>query len=285
VIPAAFEYATPASVEEAIQLLQQHGDEAKILAGGHSLLPLMKLRLAIPAILVDLGKVEALSYIEERGKFLAIGSMTTYYDVESSESVRRRVPLLAQSVSLVGDMQVRNRGTMGGAAAHSDPAGDLPTVMQALDAEVVVRGPTGERVVPASEFFVDIWTPALGPEDIVTEVRFPYSEGRAQHYEKFRQRAADWAIVGVAVNLARHNGTIEDARVVLTNVGPTPVRATAVESALRGAAIEAGAIQAAAAHAAQGLEPAAELKAGPDYKRHLAGVLTRRALATALGLS
>lgn len=285
-IPAAFDYAVPSSIPETISLLREHGDEAKILAGGHSLLPLMKLRLAAPGILIDLDRIPDLAYIRDEGDHVAIGPMTTHYTVESSDLLRQRLPLLSTAASTVGDMQVRNRGTIGGSLAHADPASDLPTVVTALHGEIVARGPSGERTIAARDFFQDIWTSALEPDEVVTEVRIPYGTGsRSYAYEKFRQRASDWAIVGVAVSLDRQNGTIDRASVVLTNVGTTPVTATAVERALAGQAANAETIQRAAELASNGLEPSPELKASPDYKRHLARVLTRRALAKALELT
>ena len=285
-IPAAFDYAAPSSLDEAIELLQQHADEAKLLAGGHSLLPLMKLRLAVPGVLIDLGRIPDLAYIRDQGDHVAIGAMTTHHTLESSELLRQRIPLLAQAAGLIGDMQVRNRGTVGGSLAHADPAGDLPSVVTALDGQIVARGPGGERNIAAQDFFLDIWTSALNPDEVVTEIRLPYSQGTpAQAYEKFRQRACDWALVGVAVNLTRDNGTIGNASIVLTNVGTTARRAEGVERALEGQPATAETVQAAAELASEGLEPSAELKASPDYKRHLARVLTRRALETALQLT
>lgn len=284
-IPAAFDYAAPGSLDEALAVLADRPDEAKLLAGGHSLLPLMKLRLAMPGLLVDLGKIPHLRYIEDRGDHVAIGAMTTHDDVAESETVRRQAPLLAEAAAMVGDMQVRNRGTLAGSLAHADPAADMPAVAVALGAQVVARSRSGERVVGAADFFVDIWTSVLQPDEIVTEIRIPVQTGRAQTYEKFRQRAGDWAIVGVAVNVARHNGAIGDAGVVLTNVGPIPMRAHGVEAELRGQAANAETVRRAAEQAAEGLEPSPELKASPDYKRHLARVLTRRALDRALQLS
>lgn len=277
-IPAAFDYAAPASVEEAVSLLQQHGDEAKLLAGGHSLLPLMKLRLALPSVLVDLGRIAGLSYIRDDGDHIAVGPMTTHYALQSSELLRRRAPLLSQAAGMVGDMQVRNRGTIGGSISHADPASDLPVVVVALRADIVARGPNGERTIRASDFFQDIWTSALEPDEVVTEIRVPASDERGQNYQKFRQRSADWAIVGVAVNVASGNGANSDASVVLTNVGPTPVRAVGVEETLRGRPLSADVIREAAERADEGLEPSDELKASAAYKRHLARVLTRRAL-------
>lgn len=285
-IPAAFDYATPSSVDEAIAMLQQHGDEAKILAGGHSLLPLMKLRLAAPGILIDLGKVPDLAYVRDGGDHVAIGPMTTEYMLESSDLVQQRLPLLSTAAGMVGDMQVRNRGTIGGSLAHADPASDMPTVITALRGEIVARGPGGERTIAAREFFQDIWTSALEPDEVITEIRVPYGQGQPFHaYEKFRQRASDWAIVGVAVSVERRNGTVDRASVVLTNVGTTPIVATAVEDALAGQEASGNAIQQASELAAEGLDPSPELKASPDYKRHLARVLTRRALTSALGIS
>jgi carbon-monoxide dehydrogenase medium subunit len=286
VIPAAFDYAAPSSIPETISLLQEHGDEAKILAGGHSLLPLMKLRLAAPGILIDLGRIRDLAYIRDENDHVAIGPMTTHYMLESSDFLRQRLPLLSTAASTVGDMQVRNRGTIGGSLAHADPASDLPTIVTALRGEIVATGPGGERTIAARDFFQDIWTSALEPDEVVTEIRIPYGPAPTSYaYEKFRQRASDWAIVGVAVSLDRQNGTIDRASVVLTNVGTTPVTATAVEEALAGQSANAETIQRAADLASEGLDPSPELKASPDYKRHLARVLTRRALTTALQLS
>lgn len=289
-IPAAFDYAAASSVDEAIGLLRQHGDDAKILAGGHSLLPLMKLRLAAPAILIDIGRIPDLSYIQDQGDYIAVGSMTTHYALETSSLLREHVPLLAGAAGMVGDMQVRNRGTIGGSLAHADSAGDLPTIVSALGGEIVARGPNGERTIAADDFFLDIWTSALEPDEVITEVRIPHGHGSwgdhpGQAYEKFRQRASDWAIVGVAVNIGRNNGTISRASVVLTNAGPTPMRARASEEALEGQPATQDTIATAAERAADGLNPSPELKASPDYKRHLARVLTRRALQTALGIS
>jgi aerobic carbon-monoxide dehydrogenase medium subunit len=283
-IPAAFDYAAPTSLDEAISLLQQHGDEAKVLAGGHSLLPLMKLRLAAPSLLVDIGRIGALNFIREDGNTIAIGALTPYVALEDSDLLRRRVPLLAQAAGMVGDQQVRNRGTLGGAVAHADPAGDMPAVVTALGGTIVAVGPNGERTIPAGEFFQDVFTSALSPEEIVTEIRISASESAGQNYQKFRRRSIDWAIVGAAVSVNRSNGSIGDASVVLTNVGPTPMRAAAVEQALTGQPATADAVRQAAEQASEGLDPSAELYASRDYKLHLARVITRRALEAALGL-
>jgi carbon-monoxide dehydrogenase medium subunit len=283
-IPATFDYAAPTSLEEAITLLQQHSDEAKLLAGGHSLLPLMKLRLAAPAMLIDLGRIPGLSYIRHAGDHIAIGAMTRYVELEDSGLLQHHVPLLAQAASMVGDMQVRNRGTIGGALAHADPAGDMPTIVTALGGTIVARGPNGERTIDASDFFQDIFTSALQPDEILTEVRIPVQDRVAQNYQKFRRRLSDWAIVGSAVNVIRTNGSIASARVVLTNVGTKPIRALAVEQTLQGQAATSETVARAAELADQGLEPSGELYASPEYKKHLARVMTRRALMTALGL-
>jgi aerobic carbon-monoxide dehydrogenase medium subunit len=282
VIPVPFEYLAPASVEEALSLLTEHGDEAKILAGGHSLLPLMKLRLAAPAVLVDLGTVDSLRYIREEDGQVSIGAMTTYAAVEHSETIRRAIPMLAQAVSLVGDMQVRNRGTLGGALAHADPAGDMPAVVSALGGSVLVRGPQGQREIDISDFFVDIFTSALEPDEILTEIRLRRQEGAAGSYVKFRRRQIDWAIVGAAVSLSIAGGKIGDARVALTNVGPTPVRATAVENALQGAPVDDARLEDVSQLASENIDPQPELNASSEYKRHLARVLTRRALQSSL---
>jgi len=281
-IPAAFEYAAPTTLDGVIQTLVDNEDDAKLLAGGHSLLPLMKLRLAAPALLVDLGRVPDLAYIRDAGDHVAIGAMTTEYALESSDLLRDRLPLLAEAAGMIGDQQVRNRGTIGGSLAHADPASDLPTVVTALRGEIIATGPNGQRSIPAEEFFQDIWTSVLDPTEVLTEVRIPYVAGAAQTYEKFRLRAADWAIVGVAISATRQDGNVGDISVVLTNVGPTPVRAKGVEDALKGGPVTREVIATAAEKASDGLEPSGELKASPDYKRHLARVLTRRALERVL---
>ncbi len=282
-IPAAFDYEAPASLDEALSLLAEHGDDAKILAGGHSLLPLMKLRLAAPSVLIDIGRIDGLRQMRETGDGVMIGATATYSAVQDFAAVRQHVPLLAQAISMVGDTQVRNRGTLGGALAHADPAGDMPVVVTALGATMVVRGPGGERTIPADEFFVDIFSSALGPDEILTEIRIPAQAGPG-NYQKFRRRAIDWAIVGAAVSVTRANGSIDAASVVLTNVGPRPMRAAAVESALTGQQASADVIRQAADRAADGITPTGELSASAEYKSHLACVLTRRALTEALGL-
>ena len=271
-IPAAFDYVRAGSAEEAVSLVGQYGDEAKFLAGGHSLLPLMKLRLAQPSVLIDIGRISELSYIRDAGDHLAIGALTRHMDVETSDLVKAEVPLLAHSTSHVGDPQVRHRGTIGGSIAHADPASDLPATTVALGATYVVQGPNGTREIAAADFYQGFLTSALAPDEILTEIRVPKMNGAGWGYQKFNRRAQDWAIVGVAA--WRRNG---DAGVALFNMGATPVLATSVVSALAGGASVADAAEQAAAEA----DPQADLNASAEYRVHLAKVLTRRALEAA----
>ena len=285
-IPASFEYEAPESLDAALQLINSGGDGTKIIAGGHSLLPLMKLRLATPETLVDLGRIDSLRYIKESANCIHVGAMTRYVDLQDSDAVRRVLPVLAQAAGLVGDAQVRNRGTLGGAIAHADPAGDMPSVAVALEAEIEIAGPTGSRSVAANDFFLDIFETALEPGEIITEIRFPIHEHVAQHYEKYRLRLCDWAMVSAVASLVLdQGGVIVSARVALVNVGPTPMRAKGVESALAGAQATAGLLAAASTHAAEGLDPTPELNAPVPYKLHLARVITYRALAKAVGIT
>jgi aerobic carbon-monoxide dehydrogenase medium subunit len=269
-IPATFDYEVAESVEQAIDLLGSRED-AKVLAGGHSLIPLMRLRFARPATLVDIGRLTELSYVREGDGGLAIGALTRYHDLERDELLRAGCGIVSHASGLVGDPQVRHRGTIGGSVAHGDPASDLPTVLLALDAELVVRGPGGERTVAAADFFRGFFETALGPQDLLTEIRVPKVEG-GWAYEKFTRRAQDWATVGVAA--VGSNGT---ARVALTNMGTTPIRARAVEEALSSGA-GAGA---AAERAAEGTSPPSDTNGSAEYRRHLATVLVRRALEEA----
>ena len=271
-IPAKFDYQRAASAEEAISLLTEHGDEAKLLAGGHSLLPLMKLRLATPAMLIDVGRLTDLSYIRDAGDHVAIGALTRHRDVETSELLEAELPLLAHAASHVGDPQVRHRGTLGGTLAHGDPASDLPAVVLALGATLVAKGPNGEREIAATDFFQGFLETALQPDELLTEVRIPKAGGRGWSFQKFNRRAQDWAIVGVAA--VRTDG---GANVALINMGSVPVRADAVEAALTSGASTADAASA----AAEGLDPPGDLNATPEYRRHLAQVLVRRALEEA----
>jgi carbon-monoxide dehydrogenase medium subunit len=270
-IPAPFDYVRASSADEAVALLAEHGDDAKLLAGGHSLLPLMKLRLAAPSVLIDVGGLGDLSYVRDDGDRLAIGALTRHRDVETSGLVRAEAPILAHVAGLVGDPQVRHRGTLGGSLAHGDAAADLPAVMLALGATFVVRGPGGQRDIPATGFFTGFLETALASDELIVEVRVPKVPGAGWSYQKFNRRAIDWAIVGVA---AVRNGT---AAVALVNMGPTPLRATAVEQALLAGASPAEA----AAQADVGTEPPLDLNADPGYRRHLARVLVGRALDAA----
>jgi carbon-monoxide dehydrogenase medium subunit len=270
-IPSGFEYRRVDTVEGALSLLAEHGDEAKLLAGGHSLLPLMKLRLAAPSVIVDIGRLSDLSYIRDAGDHVAIGALTRHHEVESSDLLRREVPILAHATGQVGDPQVRHRGTIGGSIAHGDPASDLPAVALALRATFTLTGPGGERTVAATEFFQGFLETALAPDEILTEISVPKMAGAGWSFQKFNRRAQDWAIVGVA---AVRNGS---TGVALVNMGSVPVVASATEAALDGGASAAEA----AAKAAEGLDPPGDLNASPDYRRHLAEVLTRRALLEA----
>jgi carbon-monoxide dehydrogenase medium subunit len=268
VIPAAFDYVRAGSAEEAVALLVEHGDDAKLLAGGHSLLPLMKLRLATPSVIIDVGRVPDLSYIEERGDEIAIGALTRHHTLETSELLAAQVPLLKHTAHEVGDPQVRHRGTLGGTLAHGDPASDLPASVLALGGTIVVQGPAGRREIPATEFFRGFLETALAPDEMIVEVRVPKVPGASWSFQKFNRRAQDWAIVGVA---AVRNGV---TGVALVNMGSTPLRATAVEEALQSGASATDA----AAVAAEGTDPPTDLNGSPDYRRHLATVLVRRAL-------
>jgi carbon-monoxide dehydrogenase medium subunit len=280
-IPAQFDYVRAGSVDEAVAALAERGDDAKVMAGGQSLIPLLRLRLSYPEVVVDVGRVEEMRGIREDGDHIVIGAMTTHYDVLRDPLVREHAGLIAQATSTVADPAVRHRGTFGGALAHADPAGDLPAVAAALEAEFVVAGTGGRRTVPASEFFVDYLQTALEPEEVLVEVRIPKHTGWGYRYEKFHRVAQSWAIVGVAAVVRRDNGSIAEARVGLTNMGSTPIRATAVEQALTGAAPDG--VAAAAEHAAEGTSPASDLNGKADYRQHLARVLTRRAVSAAAG--
>jgi aerobic carbon-monoxide dehydrogenase medium subunit len=267
VIPAAFEYARASSVEEATKLLKKYGEDAKVLAGGHSLIPLMRLRLAQPKALVDINGIKDLDHIKESGSKLHVGALTRHVTIQNSAVVKQKLPILAEVAGEVGDNQVRNMGTIGGVMAHADAAGDYPTIALMLDAEIV----TNQRTIAAKDFFKDIFTTPLAPDEIVIEVVFPVADG-PHKYIKFRRRLFDWAIVGAAAQ--KMNG---GWRIGLTNVGPTPVRATAVEKALQDGAKPEEAAQ----HASDGLNPSGDLRASPEYKKHLARVLTKRAIEQA----
>jgi len=271
-IPAAFDYVRASSAEEAISLIGEHGEDAKFLAGGHSLLPLMKLRLAQPSVLVDIGRLTDLSYIREDGDVIAIGALTRHMDVQNSDVLKQHVPLLARAAGTVGDPQVRHRGTLGGTIAHADPASDLPAVTLALGATYVAQGPGGTREIASADFYEGFLTSALAADEMLTEIRIPKMQGAGWGFEKFTRRAQDWATVGVAA--WRRNG---DAGVALVNMGSVPVLATSVTGALAQGASVADAAEQAVAEA----EPQADLNASVEYRTHLAKVLVRRALESA----
>jgi carbon-monoxide dehydrogenase medium subunit len=284
-IPAKFEYVRPGSVDEAIRALADGGDDAKVIAGGQSLLPLLRLRLAYPELLVDVGGLDELRGVTDAGDALVIGARTTHYQLVHDPLVAEHCGLLAEATETVADPAVRHRGTLGGALAHGDPAGDLPAVVLALDATLIARGPGGEREIPAADFFVDYLTTSLQPEEILTAIRIPkLGPGWGYRYEKFHRTAQSWATVGVAALTRRDNGSVAEARIGLTNMGTVPVRARAAEEAAAGAAASREALQAAADRADEGTHPPADLHGAADYRRHLARVLTGRALAAAAGL-
>ena len=279
-IPATFDYEVAESVEHAIELLGSKED-AKLLAGGHSLLPLMKFRLARPATLIDIGRLSDLAGVGNgSGELLTIGALTRHHDLANDPLVQEHCPILAYAAALVGDSQVRHRGTLGGSLAHGDPASDLPTIALTLDAQIVVRGPNGERTIGAGEFFKGFYETALAPDEVITHVRIPKTGTARWSYIKFRQRALDWATVGVAAVVEPANGGIKSARIGLTNMGQTPLRASAVEQALANASHDT--VQAAAAKADEGTDPPADSFASSDFRRHLSHVLTARAVEEAL---
>ncbi|MFB4305794.1 FAD binding domain-containing protein [Actinomadura sp. GTD37] len=283
-IPATFDYVRPATLDDAARALSDAGEDAKVLAGGQSLMPLLRMRLAIPDALIDLDRVAGLREIRDDGDAIVIGAMATHHQVIRDPLVREHVPLLADTTELVADPAVRHRGTFGGSLAHADPAGDLPAVALALDAVLLVRSVRGEREIPVSEFFVDWMTSAMEPDELLVGVRVPkMGAGWGVHYEKFHRTAQAWAIVGIACAVRRDGDGIADARVALTNMGPTPVRAGAVETAVRGGPASEDAFRTAAAQAAAGTEPPTDLHGSSEYRTHLATVLTARALAAAAG--
>ena len=280
-IPAAFDYKAPTSVDEALQLLAQGGDDAKIIAGGQSLLPVMKLRLAAPELLIDLAKIDSLKGVRDDGDAIVIGAMTPHFEVVRDPLVAEHASLIARCVETVADPQVRHRGTIGGASAHADPASDIPAPMVALDAEFVIAGPGGQRRVAAADFFQDLFTTALGDDEILVEVRVPKYTGWGSAYEKFVRVQQQWAIAGVAATVRTEGGTIAEARLGLTNMGATPVRARTAEQALAGVAVEPDAVAGALAGIADGTAPPTDLNGDPEYRRHLASILGRRAVLAA----
>jgi carbon-monoxide dehydrogenase medium subunit len=277
VIPVQFDYVAPESLDEALSALQGGGEDAKLLAGGHSLIPLMKLRLAAPSLLVDLRRVPGLAGIQRENGSVRIGAMTHHHDVAVGG-----LGLASLAASTIADQQVRNRGTIGGTLAHGDPASDMPAVLLAAEGTVTVRGNAGTREIAAADLFEDFLTTAVGADEILTEVRLPTMDGYGFGYHKFNRRQEDWAMVAVCAYVKKAgDGTCEDVRIGLTHMGSTPLRATAAEQALRGKPLDAQSIAAAAEQAAEGTHPPADLNASADYKRHLARVLCRRALADA----
>jgi aerobic carbon-monoxide dehydrogenase medium subunit len=280
VIPAEFDYAAPESLEDAIRVLGEGGEDAKLLAGGHSLIPLMKVRLAAPSMLVDLRRVPGLRGVESEDSMLKIGAMTPHAQLADA-----RAGLLAETAATIADQQVRNRGTIGGSLAHGDPASDLPAVVLAAEGSVALTGPGGEREVAAADLFEDYLTTAVRPDEVMTEVRVPKLSGYGYAHRKFNRRAEDWAMVGACALVKASNGSCEDVRVGLTHMGSVPLRASATEDALRGQPLDRDRIAQAAEQAADGTSPPGDLNATPEYKQHLARVLTRRALEEAAGLT
>ena len=280
-ITAAFDYEAPESLEEAIRMLHENGEDAKLLAGGHSLVPLMKLRLAAPTVLIDLRKIPGLHGIQRDDGDWRIGPMTRHADLQDTPELG----VASRAASLIADQQVRNRGTIGGSLAHADPASDMPAVLVACEGELTVRGTGGERTIAAADLFEDYLTTSLAQDEVITEVRLPALEGYGVGYQQFTPRAEDRAKVGVAALVKKGAaGSCEDVRIGLTNMASTPIRPSAAENALRGGALDVESVAAAAGQAAEGTDPPGDLNATPEYKRHLARVLTRRALEEAAGL-
>jgi carbon-monoxide dehydrogenase medium subunit len=283
VIPAQFDYVAPATVEEALSALAEAGDEAKVLAGGQSLLPVLRMRLNAPSMVIDLSKIESLRGVRDEGGDLAIGAMTTYQTLLDDASVHEHLLLLTKATETIADPQIRHRGTVGGALAHADPAGDLGAAALALDASFVITGSSGSRTVPATEFFAGLFETAIGEDELLTEIRFPKHTGWGAQYEKFVRVSHQWSIVAVAATVKADGGTIQEARIGLTNMGDRPLRATGVEQALVGQPATEDAVRAAAASAAEGTNPPSDLNGDADYRRSIVPVLTRRAVLAAAG--
>ena len=282
-IPPSFEYLRPKSISEAIQMLQQHGDDAKILSGGQSLIPMMKLRLARPGIVIDINRIAGLSHIKEEGGFLKIGGLAREAELESSPLVRSKYPILADTTHVIADPQVRNLATVGGNLAHGDPANDHPATMIALGAEVLANGPKGERVIPIEDFFVSLFTTALKPDEILTEIRVPMPQARSGGtYQKLERKVGDFATAAVAVQLTLDaQGACQKVGIGLTNVGATPIKARKAESSLQGKKLDDARIAEAAQLAADQAEPGADLRGPAEYKKGLVKELARRALVIA----
>lgn len=282
-IPATFEYVAPTSVDEALAALAEGGDDAKVIAGGQSLLPVLKMRLNAPSVVIDLGRVDGLRGISVDGSDLVIGAMTTHHDIANSPLVREHAGVLADAVSQVADAQVRHRGTIGGSLAHADPAGDYGAPILALGASMVITGSGGSRTVAADDYFTDLFETAVGEGELLTSVRIPSYAGAGSAYEKFVRVAQQWAIVAVAATVRVADGHIAEAAIGLTNMGSTPLRARGVEEALRGRPVTADAVREAASRAAEGTNPPSDLNGSAEYRRHLATVLTARAVLKAAG--
>ena len=282
-IPVQFDYVAPVTIEEALGALAEHGDEAKIMAGGQSLLPVLRMRLNAPEVVIDLGKIEALRGVRDDGDAIVIGAMTPHSVIGSDPLVEEHALLIHKAVKHLADVQIRHRGTFGGALAHADPAGDMGAPALALGAQFVIAGRGGTRTVEADDFFVDLFETAIGEDEILTEIRVPKFTGWGAHYEKFVRVAHQWPIVAVAAAVRAEGGSIAEARVGLTNMGSTPLRARGVEEALAGQPATADAVRAAAERATEGTDPPSDLNGDADYRRHLAGVLTRRAVLAAAG--
>jgi len=276
-IPAPFDYEVAESVEHAIDLLGSRED-AKLLAGGHSLIPLLRLRFTRPALLVDIGRIDELRYVRDEGDKLAIGGMTRHHDIQNDPLVQEHCPVVSYTAGLIGDPQVRHRGTIGGSLAHADPAADFPAVLTAVEAEVVIRGPAGERTVPVGEFVTGVFDTVLGPHDVLTEIRVPKLGPSGWSYLKFTRRSQDWATVGVTAIVRRSNGSVDNSAIAFTNMGPKPVRATAAERELK----TPDDIEAAAEASLEGTDPPSDTLGSAEYRRHLAKVLVQRALLEAI---
>jgi carbon-monoxide dehydrogenase medium subunit len=283
-VPAPFDYHPAQTVDEAIALLQQYGDEAKVLAGGHSLIPAMKLRLSQPGHLVDIGRISGLSYIREEQGVVAVGSLTTYTQIENSDVLKRDFPIIPECASVIADQQVRNRGTIGGSIAHSDPASDMPGVVLALRGEIVAQGPNGKRTIKADDFFVGMFTTALEPDEILLEIRFPVPAARTgSAYEKLANKASHYAVAGAAaVVTLDSDGTCTSAGVAITGAAIQTTRASAVEAALVGKKLDEATVAEAASHATDGLELVADIHGSQDYRRQMTAVIARRAILRAL---
>jgi len=282
-IPSNFDYVAPTSVDEAVAALANAGEDAKVIAGGQSLMPVLRLRLAAPTVLVDLNRIDELRGVRDDGDALVIGAMTTYYGLLGNPLISKHALLLADATRTVADPQIRHRGTLGGNLAHADPAGDLAAPVLAMDAAMTITGPSGRRTVSADEFFLDYFTTALAPNEILTEIRIPKHTDWAAHYEKLHRVAQAWSIVAVAATVEVDGGVIRQAKVALTNMASVPVRARGVEEALVGQSADEDSIRAASEHAAEGVDPISDGNADADYRTHLAKVLTQRAVSTAIG--